>query len=66
MSVHNEENSENPEPFDAGGQNIYLMQLHVHSGWVDKGMDMTPKFMKFLGFLMKFLGLVLTTNKQAR
>jgi hypothetical protein len=31
------------------------MQLHARSGWVDKGMDMTPKFMKFLGFLMKFL-----------
>jgi len=59
MSVDNEENSENPEPFDAGGRNIYLMQLHARSGWVDKGMDMTPRFMKFLGFLMKFLGFLM-------
>jgi hypothetical protein len=53
MSVDNEANLENPEPLNADGGNIYPMQLHARNGWVDKGMDTTPRSMKFLGFLMK-------------
>jgi hypothetical protein len=50
-SVDSEANSENPKPFNDGG-NMYPTQL-AHSGWTDKGTDMKPKFLKFLGFLMK-------------